>query len=1052
MKIGKYSSIFLILLVCVWSSCTWRTNLYDLASGENDTGSSFEGELLLVYATAASNTGVRVCFSEDVDISTAQDPANYTISGLTVIRAVRDPGDLTTVHLTTSSQNALTYSLTVTDVKSAAGELIGCQNSDTFAGDAAPDIQNVSSYSNTEVRVSFTEDVELTTAEDQKNYRVSGLTVFSACRDSVDYSLVILVTSTQDAASYTLYVSGVKDLTGNSVITPCAAGLTGTAPVDTTPPALVSASLLDNDTIEVVFSEPVAQTSCENTGNYTIEDSVFNPVSLSNATRQTDQSKVHLDVTDVLTKGSYIITVSTDVQDLNCNALVGTPQNETTFAGLATMISDVIATANTEIRVQFSTEVELSKAENPSYYDIPGLAVTSAARNAADHSIVDLTTSAQEDTTYLLTVTNVIDGCTKSFSGDVCPFIESVSSYGNSEVAVNFSEAVDEASSQTASNYNIAPLSVLTATRSADDFSKVILDTSPQAGNTIYKLTIENVADLTGNPLFGPNTMQFYGTGTSDTTPPVLLSAELVDGNTACLHFSEPMDQSSSETSSHYTILNNTGNFTSIDVAELQSPDGADVCLHITGTFSAPFYTVTVSTDVRDDNGQQLSGYPDNIASFSGMGSPPESFAEGPVIEDPMNETTTEFCMLTKYRGRVYVGPADSDNAVFRIKPDGSDPEIVSFVFDTGSVISHTLDPGPDGEDGIDYICGGNIGGEEHLFVGPSKSGGNLDYIYSTKETGTTLHFDAIDLSGGSVLGAQTKGMSAMSVFNDRLYVGFPDTGGKRPYLLMLKNIVQNPVEDTDVFNLRAEKMPRIGVNGDFGKKNTAGTVGIDSFGVYSNRLYLTCGGHNSIDEDGGIIRSTTATPESYDASPGDWEDVTPTGDAFWYNDPSFDRFSMELPAVNKLIPSDKAFPAMAVFNGVLYVARNTKDFSNRPQLWKFDGSSWTLVAENGSGVTSMGYADNSALSLLVASGDRLYMGFDNSNSGLQVWRSLEGVTDPQFESDFEPVTLDGFGDPAFNQLIYHGLSISDKIKDYLWLLCGKSGDSLRIFCTNNEN
>jgi hypothetical protein len=67
-------------------------------------------------------------------------------------------------------------------------------------------------------------------------------------------------------------------------------------------------------------------------------------------------------------------------------------------------------------------------------------------------------------------------------------------------------------------------------------------------------------------------------------------------------------------------------------------------------------------------------------------------------------------------------------------------------------VISHTLEPGPDGEGGIDYLCGGIIGGEEYLFVGPSKSGCNLDSIYYTKETGSTLHFDAIDLSAGSIL------------------------------------------------------------------------------------------------------------------------------------------------------------------------------------------------------------------------------------------------------------------------------------------------------------
>jgi len=99
-----------------------------------------------------------------------------------------------------------------------------------------------------------------------------------------------------------------------------------------------------------------------------------------------------------------------------------------------------------------------------------------------------------------------------------------------------------------------------------------------------------------------------------------------------------------------------------------------------------------------------------------------------------------------------------------------------------------------------------------------------------------------------------------------------------------------------------------------------------------------------------------------------------------------------------------------------------------------------------------MGNGDNYAASLLVVNGDRLYIGYDNSSSRLQVWRTLAGVTDPQFESDFEPVTTDGLGDPAQNQRIYHALSIVDKDTHFLWLLCGKSGDSLRVYRTKNDN
>ena len=94
------------------------------------------------------------------------------------------------------------------------------------------------------------------------------------------------------------------------------------------------------------------------------------------------------------------------------------------------------------------------------------------------------------------------------------------------------------------------------------------------------------------------------------------------------------------------------------------------------------------------------------------------------------------------------------------------------------------------------------------LVIGPSKSDGNLAYIYYTTESGSNLNFYYMDLSGS--LGGQTKGVSAMVVFNEKLYIGYPDTGGKRPYMMKIVNIKQSPGAG-DVVNLQADEMPRVG-------------------------------------------------------------------------------------------------------------------------------------------------------------------------------------------------------------------------------------------------
>jgi hypothetical protein len=552
---------------------------------------------------------------------------------------------------------------------------------------------------------------------------------------------------------------------------------------------------------------------------------------------------------------------------------------------------------------------------------------------------------------------------------------------------------------------------------------------------------------MNGTTIASPNFKEFYGTGTVDNTPPVVLAAELIDSDTVEVTFSEPVDLPSSQTASYYTIKDNL-DATLTAIAATRQADKAKVWVDIAGSFSECLYTVIVDTNVTDASFNTLQGPPDNTVSFAGQGAMPENFDDGPVMVDPMGEGTNSFSLLTKYRGRIYLGPAKANNAVFRLKPDGSDPELVSFTFHVGMTYSNSLNPGPDGEDGIDYVAGGIINGTEYLFIGPSKSGGNLDYLYFTSDNGTHLNFDPMDL--GSITGGSTKGISSMIVFNNNLYIGYPDSGGKRPYLHKIVNIKQTPVVGTDVFDLAGDKMPRIGVSGDFGLQNKAGDVGIDSMGVFNNRLYLANGGNNKVDEDGGILVSTNNNPLPYNTNPGDWSDVTPTSAAEWYNTPFDDRFSIALANVNKLIPAEKAFSAMAVFNNKLYVIRNTVGSPTGPQLWKYDGFTWSLVGNTGLGHTDMGNSNNMEASLLVVNGDRLYIGYDNSTDGIQVWRTMAGVTDPVFASDFEPVSTDGFGDPANNERIYHGLSSPSSGTDYLWLLSGKSGGSIRFYRTSN--
>jgi hypothetical protein len=69
-----------------------------------------------------------------------------------------------------------------------------------------------------------------------------------------------------------------------------------------------------------------------------------------------------------------------------------------------------------------------------------------------------------------------------------------------------FSEPVDETSANKESNYTIEEIDtggviVKSATRQADSRTVVLTTTSPLTLNSSYKLTLDNVEDIAGNPI-----------------------------------------------------------------------------------------------------------------------------------------------------------------------------------------------------------------------------------------------------------------------------------------------------------------------------------------------------------------------------------------------------------------------------------------------------------------------------------------------------------------------------------------------------------------------
>lgn len=390
---------------------------------------------------------------------------------------------------------------------------------------------------------------------------------------------------------------------------------------------------------------------------------------------------------------------------------------------------------------------------------------------------------------------------------------------------------------------------------------------------------------------------------------------------------------------------------------------------------------------------------------FDDSGSIEIAGAVAPLGVDPLGDGSS-FAQVVAFDGQVFLGPSAEGGHVARSSGDGSPFETAPLSFESMDGLdndasppfasigfsgcnSNTLECGPDNENGRGEFGAGTLAGSEWLALSGARSSGDLEFVYLAPAGVYPPEFRPVDIK--DALGPQTRGTSAMHFFGDRLYLGFPDTGGSRPYFVTLVSAPPSggldASEGSDVINLEGRDMP------DLVLPNHAM---IDVIADFANRLYLA--------NAGGWMRSTVERPRPYDNFPEDWAITTPSASAYSA------RTSVTTTKTADLLPSDRAVPAMAEFAGWFYAARNT---TSGPQLWgcnpavsggaDCEPGDWRLCAVNTSGdlqLSQFNDADNAFVSLLAATDTALYVGFDNATDGVVAFRST--VPGACLASDFE--------------------------------------------------
>lgn len=372
-----------------------------------------------ISATLSGRNSLTVIFSEPVSGASAQNVTNYTISPAVSVTSANLQSDQRTVVLTTANHTSgQNYTLTVRNISDLASPPNVMTSPATFnytyqATDVTPPSAiSATAISRNTVNVLFSEAVSIASSQNKANYGISPAIQIIGATLLADQRTVQLTTGNHTSGqSYTLMVRNINDLASPPNVMAAAAALNYTyQATDLTPPTVLNATIINQNALSVLFSEPVSVASAQSKTNYTINPSV----TIMNAVLQSDSRTVVL-ATENHTDGvTYTLTVrnvsdrapTPNIMPTAANLIYTYQAEDTTPPRIASVNID----SPTHLIVAFSEKVTVESAQALGNYRISdGVTVTNAT--LVDNGIeVELTTSQhQYDHEYVLAVSNVRD-------------------------------------------------------------------------------------------------------------------------------------------------------------------------------------------------------------------------------------------------------------------------------------------------------------------------------------------------------------------------------------------------------------------------------------------------------------------------------------------------------------------------------------------------------------------------------------------------------------------------------------------------------------------
>lgn len=531
----------------------------------------------LLSAVLLNADRIELTFSEPLDPISSTDVNNYDLdAGLNIINVYLIGDSSNIVQLVTNSHSqGQEYTVSVSGILDQA-ETPNLMNNTQKKYDSktidqiSPRLMNAELQGSRSLKLTFSEPLSETEAEDSTNYQISPAVQINGATLDISGKIVFLLTEAHQAGhSYTISVQNIKDrATTPNVIQSQNGDNTDNyiyESEDKAPPVLERAQILGPQTVELKFNEALDPTSAVNVNNYSIDPSV----SISSATLSYSQTVVTL-TTAAHNPGSYKVVVSgvKDIAETPNTVLANTEAsyNYTPSDTYAPTLVDVDFVNETTIELTFSEGVNRTVAEDTSNYELAsGITIHRVIVN--DTKVILITDAHQTEGEYTLIVHNIEDYFgngmpstvkyyTVAKDDHVRPTLSSVELLGSGTMLeVKFSEAMDVESATDKNNYainnNVDIVDIVSASG-----SKYWLQTSEHASGN-YKLTVNGVKDASANGNTILDYSQFeYSWNPPDTTGPMLIDARLYSGsiNQVELTFDEEIDKTEAIKVANYQI------------------------------------------------------------------------------------------------------------------------------------------------------------------------------------------------------------------------------------------------------------------------------------------------------------------------------------------------------------------------------------------------------------------------------------------------------------------------------------------------------------------